>query len=321
MAEITPKVSYNVLITGANTPMGYEIAHRLVADGHQVTGIANGRAGATILRENGVLPILIDPTRAGEILGMMKVAHTDIVLHLSPLTRFGVPFGNMDYETDTLIASTQAVAEASKQHGVKFFLHTSSIFIYGDVTEADESTAFIRANHPLVDALRKAEASVKNAELLATILRVGHLYGANTPSLVQLADTLKLGRPVYSGGKEATLTSWTHTDDIMSAIIRTTQSQPLGEVFNIVDDVPATPADFIAYLADELGLTGRGSMTPFFERARVYKTTAPLLEKGIRVSNAKAKNMLAWSVRYANYKAGIDQTLLTLRAQSPIIKR
>ncbi|MDX2076955.1 MAG: NAD(P)-dependent oxidoreductase [bacterium] len=321
MADITSKNTYNVLVTGANTPIGHEIARRLVTLGHKVTGIATGRDGATALRADGILPVLIDPTRTGEILGMMKVANTDVVLHLSPLTRFSVPFGNINYETDELIASTQAIAEAAKQQGVKFFLHTSHIFIYGDVTEADESTAFIRTTNPLVDALRKAEAAVKNAELPATILRVGHLYSANTTSLQQVTNTLNLGRPVYTGGKEAKLASWTHAEDLMNAIILTAQTQPLGEVFHIVDDSPVTPTDFIAYLADEVGLVGRKTMVTFFERPRVYKSTAPLLEMGIKASNDKAKNMLGWSLRYPNYKVGIDQTLLTIRAQSPITKR
>jgi len=321
MVDITPKPSYNILITGANTPIGHEVARKLVAHGHKVTGIASGRDGATALREDGVLPILIDPTRTGEIVGMMRVANTDVVLHLSPLTRYGVPYGNIDYQTDDLIATTQAIAEASKQHGVKFLLHTSSIFVYGDVGEADESTAFIRANNPLVDALRKAEASVKNAEVPLSILRVGHLYSANTASLRGLIDTLKLGRPVYTGGKEAKLASWTHADDLINAILLAVQSQPLGQILHITDDSPITPADFVAYLADELGLKGRGSMVPFFERPRVYKTTAPLLEMGVNATNAKAKNILAWSPRYASYKAGIDQILLTLRAQKPPTKR
>lgn len=321
MADITPKPSYNILVTGANTPIGYEVAHKLVTYGHKVTGLANGRDGATALRDVGVSPILIDPTRVGEIAGMMKVANTDAVLHLSPLTRYGVPYGNMEYETDELLITTKAITEAAKKQGVKFFLHPSSVFIYGNVGEADESTAFIRANLPLVDALRKSEASVKESEIPYTILRVGHIYSAATPSLVALIDTLRLGRPVYTGGKEAKLASWTHVDDLINAILLTVHAQPLGQVLHITDDTPTTPADFVAYLADELGLKGRGSMVPFFERPRVYKSTAPLLEMGVKASNAKAKDMLAWSPKYASYKAGIDQTLLTLRAQKPTGKR
>lgn len=318
MADTTPNSSFNVLITGANNAIGYAIAHKLVQLGHKVTGIADGRDNAADLRAIGVMPILIDHTRAGEILGMMRVAHTDVVLHLSPLTRFGVPFGNADYHTDDLIASTQAIAQASKEHGVKFILHTSSLFIYGDVGEADESTAFIRASHPLVDALRKAENALRHAELPLSILRVGHIYSADTESLIQLVDTLRVGRPVFTGGKDAKITSWIHADDLMSAILRALETQALGEIFHIVDDTPAFPADFVAYLTDELGLKGRGSMVPFFERPRVYKSTAPLLEAGIKTSNAKAKSMLAWSPKYPNYKAGIDQILLTLRSQSPV---
>lgn len=318
MADTIPTTIYNVLITGANTPIGYQVAQKLVTDGHKVTGIASGRDGATELRNIGAMPILIDPTRPGEILGMMRVAHTDVVLHLAPLTRFGVPFGNLDYATGDLIASTQAIAQASQEHGVKFFLHTSSLFIYGDVGEADESTAFIRASHPLVDALRKAENAVKQADLPLSILRVGNIYSADNASLLQLVDTLRLGRPVYTGGKDAEITSWIHADDLISAILCALHTQPLGEIFHIVDDEPALPADFVAYLTDELGLKGRSSMVPFFERPRVYKTTAPLLEAGIKTTNAKAKNMLAWSLKYPNYKAGIDQILLTLRSQSPV---
>ncbi|MCU0481206.1 MAG: NAD(P)-dependent oxidoreductase [Anaerolineae bacterium] len=321
MADITPKPSYNILVTGANTTIGFEVAQKLVAHGHKVTGLANGRDGATALRDVGVSPILIDPTRVGEIAGMMKVANTDVVVHMSPLTRYGVPYGNMDYETDELLITTKAITEAAKKQGVKFFLHPSSVFIYGNVGEADESTAFIRANLSLVDALRKSEASVKESEVPYTILRVGHIYSASTSSLIALIDTLRLGRPVYTGGKEATLASWTHADDLINAILLTIHAQPVGQVLHITDDSPTTPADFVAYLADELGLKGRSSMVPFFERPRVYKSTAPLLEMGVNASNAKAKNILAWSPKYASYKAGIDQILLTLRAQKPIGKR
>lgn len=320
MADSTPNSTSNVFITGANNPIGFVVAHKLVQQGHKVTGVADGRDGATALREIGVMPILIDPTRAGEIVGMMRVAHTDVVLHLSPLTRFGVPFGNIDYQTDDLIATTQAIAQASHEHGVKFFLHTSSLFIYGDVGEADESTAFIRASHPLVDALRKAENAIRQADLPLTIFRLGNIYSADNPALMQLVDTLRLGRPVYTGGKDAEITSWIHADDVVSAILQVFKTQPLGEIFHIVDDTPAFPAEFIAYLTDELGLKGRNSMVPFFERPRVYKSTAPLLEAGIKTSNAKAKRMLAWSPKYPDYKAGIDQILLTLRSQSPVKK-
>jgi NAD(P)-dependent dehydrogenase (short-subunit alcohol dehydrogenase family) len=78
--EPTKNTSLNLAITGAETELRQETTRQLVACGHQVTGLAHGKDGATAIRYNGGLPAETNPTSAAELKDAIRAAKADVFI-------------------------------------------------------------------------------------------------------------------------------------------------------------------------------------------------------------------------------------------------
>jgi nucleoside-diphosphate-sugar epimerase len=108
----------------------------------------------------------------------------------------------------------------------------------------------------------------------------------------------------------AQIFSRVHVDDIVSAVIAAFDG-PAG-VYNIADDVPASQNDVIEYACDLLGQEWPPLMT--LDGAGLSPMARGFYAENRRVSNMKAKRLLAWTPKYADYRQGLS-TLLAARVQ------
>jgi len=319
------ETTMNVFITGGSDAVGREVTRQLTSKGSRVTALTTGSDGAQDVRQNGGIAAFGDPQRAGELRSLMHAAEADVVMHLGTQAYNTVPMRttHWDEATDHIAHSTTAFLEAAKAKGVKFAVYTSYAFLYGDTHGewVDETAPRLKpSRYSSQSALRAAlaaEDAVLSSGVPACILRPGFVYGAHGDAHIAFRDALRHGKPlVVNDGHQ--YANWIYAGDLASAAIRAAQQQPNGEIFNIADDHPASPAEFVDYFAAAFGVGKAArlpsSRLPGFAARNVNAMQRILWDMSLRVKNDKAKAQLGWSPRYPSYREGIEQALLAWRA-------
>ncbi len=289
--EITTAVKQSVFIVGANSALGREVTRRLVAAGHPVTAAVTSSAAAKFVREDGATPAFPDLARVGEIRSAMQAMEAEIVLNLTPQIGNQIPQAGVSIDAQQREVST--LLEAAHTAAIKYLIHTGQVW--------DHSGA----------------STVLSAGIPACVLRFGYLYGAQDDALGALRDGLKLGRPIPLGSEDATV-SYITIADAAEAIMRALDARPQGVALDIVDDHAATPADFLRYFAEGQGLTPPGRLPRFALRALLRPDAIDQLDAAAHGDNTSAKQALDWQPRFTDYRAGIDDLLLTWRAAQTV---
>jgi nucleoside-diphosphate-sugar epimerase len=310
----TEDVRRSVFITDGAGVLGQAVTRLLTAAGHKVTGMTSGKEGALLIREAGGLPVYVDSSRVGEIRATLAMAKADTVLHLAPQAFNLPPFRTAKYGAQTLQESTAALLDAAQAADVKYVVYAGSAFVYGDTggQQVDESAPLTSHDDEFVRAAIKAEKMVTESFIPACVLRAGYVYGPGLPEMAALADTLRSGRPVFAGENTA---NWIHSDDLARALLLAVEKQPENAVCNVVDDRPASPQDFVRYLASALGIQEPVNLPGVLARALLSKTALTLMNFSTSTSNAAARERLGWEPRYSTHREGIEQMLLTWRAE------
>jgi nucleoside-diphosphate-sugar epimerase len=320
MTEETTTTPLSVFVTGATTGPGRAITRELVAQGYKVTGTATSPDDANLIREDGGLPVFTDLFRASELASYLKMAKADAIVNAAPQVVNALPLHrpNWTYYGRLLSQGTAALVAAGAQAEVKLIVHASFAALYGDTHGewADES-ASISTDSPLFVAAAQAESAVLGGDVPGCVLRAGFNYGPGSQSIQALRQAL-ISRGAVSVGRNPA--SWIHNADLASAIALCIAEQPAGEIFNVADDNPVSPAEFVDQFADSMGVArpGKGGLPPVLRQALVHPNERALLDISVRAQNTKAKEKLGWTLQYASIAAGIEQTLLAWRAAETV---
>lgn len=305
----------NVFVTDGASAAARAINQGLVAAGHKVYAMTDGRAGATVIRKDGGLPVYPEPTAPGEIRANMTMAESNVVVHVASQRANPSPFLKSEYTPEMLREGTRATVEAAKAANVEHFVYVSFAMLYGNTggEMADEDMALTRVKHPLLDAARDAEQLVTESGLHYTILRAGYIYGPQAQAMRQVSRLLLRGRPVHTGGR-GNYATWITAADLARAVQHVLEVRPEADVLNIVDDEPASPQDFVNYLASAQGVEAGGFISELLKVFTVPGTRVQL-SFSTKAGNARAKDVLDWELELPNYREGIDDMLLTWRSE------
>jgi nucleoside-diphosphate-sugar epimerase len=284
-----------------------EVTRQLVTSGHRVTVMTDGADGARDVRADGALPAYPDPLRAGELRSAIAAAKAEVVINLAPQAANHLPHVRAQWDERLLAEGTQALLEAAAAAGVQYLIHTSYAFV--GTPDGDAIQALMRA---AVTAERRVLASA----LATCVLRFGFLYGAESAELVGVRDALRIGRPITPGVTTA-LVAWTTIADAVRAIQLAVEKRPARITLNVVDDTPATTAEFMRYFAESQGYGVPGRL-PLISALMEDKRQAALMKLNTHANNTEAKAALGWSPRFSNYRQGIDDMLLTWRASEAV---
>jgi len=297
----------SVFITGATSALGREVTRQLKAAGHRVTGATNGYENAALVRADGGVPAYPNLLRAGEIRSILVAAKVDVVINLAPQLANHLPQQRSNWDTTLLDEGVAALLEASQAAGVKFVVHTSYAF-------ADEESEALEG---LLHAVKAGEQKVLKGTIPGCVLRMGFVYGAESPELIATRDTLLMGRMV-DAGPDNTHSLWINAPDAARAIILAATQRPAGALLTIVEDHPASPASFLSYFADSQGVTRPGRAPRFAAWAQPKADQVALMSLNPHASSADAKTKLGWSPRFADYHQGIDDVLLSWRTSADV---
>jgi nucleoside-diphosphate-sugar epimerase len=309
VANAVTNAPMSVFLTGATGALGRVVMRQLIAAGHGVTGTVATSAAAAQIRAAGGVPAYPDLFRAGELRSAIVGSAAKIVLNLAPQLPNHLP-QHPDTWDERIAEATITLVEAAQQAGVEFLVHTS--YAFADA-RAPEAAALLRA-------VRASEQAVLNGEVPACVLRFGFLYGSESDALIEVRDKLKLGRPVPLGADDVHA-HWIYLGDAARALVLAAQRRPAGALLNIIDDQPASPAAFIRTFAQGQDLSAPstpGNMS-FLARPMLSKTQLALMNLDSHADNAGAKEQLGWTPRFPSYREGIEDTLLSWRAQEPVV--
>jgi len=181
--------------------------------------------------------------------------------------------------------------------------YLSSTGVYGDAGGAwvDETT--------LTGTGRRSARTAADADWLRMGARVFRLPGIYGPGRSPL-DRVRAGRAHRTGLGDQVF-SRVHADDIVAGVVAGFDG-PTG-AYNLADDEPASQDAVVEYAARLLGMAPPpvASLDSLSPAARAFYA------ENRRVANGKAKRVLGWSPRHANYRLGL-RALNAVTSPTPV---
>jgi nucleoside-diphosphate-sugar epimerase len=313
-----------VLVAGATGVLGRPLLPLLTSVGHEV--IAFGRPGGRTagVTGPGVSAVLADPFDHREVAKAVRNARPDAVVHLLTsipaelnLRRIGRDFA----VTNRLRSeTTRYLLDAAADVGASRVISQGVAFVYDPDAPpkgepANEDTPLWQqppaSFQTSMDALKTLERLTREAGGL--VLRFGQLYGpgsAFAPDGLITQMVRKRQFPLVGGG-HATF-SFTHPEDAATAVVAALDRDVAG-VLNIVDDTPVAIRDWAPAVADLLGARAPRNVPTALARLLVGSWGVALMTKLRGADNARAKLMLDWRPRYADWRTGFAAELAPIR--------
>jgi UDP-glucuronate 4-epimerase len=281
-------MSAPILVTGAAGFIGFHVAQRLLAEGHQVVGLDSFTPYYDpSLKEARFARLLAHNTFAGERLDLADAEATrdlfarhrfERVVHLAaqPGVRFVDP---QPYAASNLLGFMNML-EACRHGGVGHLVYASSSSVYG----ANGKLPFSEhdaADHPisLYAATKKANEMMAHSYahlfgLPATGLRFFTVYGPwGRPDMAvyKFTHAIAEGREIQVANGGRVWRDFTYVDDIVEGIVRLVERPPAADpawnaarpdpaispaphrVYNIGNDRPEEVNRLIALIEEALG--------------------------------------------------------------------
>jgi nucleoside-diphosphate-sugar epimerase len=305
-----------IFIAGASGAVGQPLIRRLVADGHEVTGMTRTAGKAALLRDLGAEPVVADALDRDAVTAAVLAARPEVVVH--QLTAISAMKRNIDaaFETTNRLRTegTDNLIAAAQKAGTRLFVAQSfAPWVYaregGPVKAEDDPLdpdppKGVRATSA---AIRHVEEAVTGAAGLdGVILRYGGFYGPGT-GIARGGDMLQIvekGRfPVVGDGRA--VWSFIHIDDAAEATAAAIRRGEPG-IYNITDDEPAPVREFLPELARAVGAKPPRHMPGWLGRL-VLGPGGYAMMTGLRgAANAKAKRELGWTPRHPSWREGFQ---------------
>ncbi len=307
-----------VFVAGGTGVLGRRLVPQLVARGHEVTATTTSADKLVVLKRLGAHGVVMDALDAMSVGEAVATAAPDVIVHqmtgisiahagkpdLKHFDRWARPTIRLRTEgTDHLLAAAEATGVS--QFVAQGYANWNGIRDGGWVkTEEDpldlhEGTAA----HTSMAALRHVEDVVGRAG--GAVLRYGAFYG---PGATDDQVTLVRQRKFPLVGPGTGYASWVHLDDAVSATVLAVEQKATG-VFNIVDDEPAPASEWLPYLAECAGAKKPMRVPTWLARLLAGEVVVTMMTEGRAFSNAKAKRVLGWQLRYPSWRQGFREGL------------
>ncbi len=305
-----------VFVAGATGAIGRQLVPRLVAAGHEVTGMTRSESKQAMVRELGAMPVVADALEPHAVADAVGRARPEVIVHqltaLAGVERYterdAAPTNRLRSEaTDYLLSAGQAV-------GVRRFVAqgVAAFGAYarnGGPVKSEEDPLDptpVREMRGTLAAIRHLEQSVLGAKWTeGIVLRYGAFYGPGT-SLAPGEEQFELVRrrkfPVVGDG--GGVWSFIHIADAAEATVAAVTHGSRG-IYNVVDDDPARVAEWLPALAQQLGAKKPMRVPRFVARLFAGEAGVMMMTELRGASNAKAKRELAWTPAHPSWRQGL----------------
>jgi nucleoside-diphosphate-sugar epimerase len=305
-----------VFVAGATGAIGRQLVPRLVAAGHEVTGMTRSESKQAMLRELGALPVVADALDPDQVADAVGRARPEVIVHeLTAIGALDMRHFDRDFArtnrlrmegTDYLLSAGHAVGVrrfvAQGVAGYGMYVRTGGP-VKSEEDPLDATPA--RDMRETLAAIRHLEQTVLGAEWTeGIVLRYGAFYGPGT-SLAPGEQQFELVRrrkfPVVGDG--GGVWSFIHVADAAQATVAAIEHGSRG-VYNVVDDDPAPVVEWLPALARELGARKPMRVPRFVGRLFAGEAGVVMMTEIRGASNAKAKRELGWRPAHSSWRQG-----------------
>jgi len=244
------------LVTGAGGFIGSNLVDDQLARGRRVIAIDVHLDRLDHLRSNPACQVYAGDVRGAGFMSRV-IAGSDIVFHLAS-AHLEVAKSEA-YFWETNVEAVQSLLENARNAGVRRFVHTSSVGVYGPLATlpADESSMChpdILYERTKLVGEETVKRFVKDTGFPAVILRPAWVYGPRCPRTLKLFRTMKKRRFVMVGEGE-NLRHPIHIRDMLTAFeLAATRAGIEGETFVVASDQAVRLKDLISEIIAVQGL-------------------------------------------------------------------
>jgi nucleoside-diphosphate-sugar epimerase len=297
-----------VFVAGATGAIGRPLVAQLVAAGHATVGMTRSDTRAAAIRAAGADAVVCDALDADALAAAVAAAAPDVVVHeLTSLPRRFEPRKRGLYDATTRLR-TEGTRNLVAAAAGRRIVCQSVAFAY-----RPHGGAVVDENAPLfTDALEPFGAGTRAiAEMERTVLavdgivlRYGWFYGPGTfhgagGSIEH--DVRKRRFPIVGDGGGRW--SFVHVDDAAAATVAAVEHGAPG-VYNIVDDEPAAPREWLPLYAEAIGAKPPRRVPVWLAQLVAGKAAARMSGTLTGASNARAKRELGWEPRWVSWRTG-----------------
>jgi nucleoside-diphosphate-sugar epimerase len=306
-----------VFVAGASGAVGRPLLPRLLAAGHEVTGMTRRSDRAERIRGSGAEAVVCDVFEAQALEEAVAAARPDVIVHLlTALPERFRPRSDLSPTNRIRVEGTRNLIAAARAAGARRVVAESVAFMYapeGDWVKDEEAPLYTEAPGSYaaaVEAVADMERQVIGAEGMEGVaLRYGWLYGPGTyyeRGGSQADDTEKRRSPVV--GEGTGVFSFLHVDDAATATVAAVERGEPG-AYNVVDDDPAPLREWLPAYAEALGAKRPRRVPVWVARLFAGPAMAGSAVNLRGASNAKAKRELGWQPGYPSWRQGFRASL------------
>jgi 2-alkyl-3-oxoalkanoate reductase len=308
-----------VFVAGASGAIGRPLVAKLIAAGHEVTGMTRSESKAQDVRRSGARAAVVDVFDLDALRAAVEEARPEVIVHELTALPDRLDFRQKDVYAPTnrlRTEGTRNLLDAASAAGARRFISQSIAFAYRNEGSRVKSEA-----DPLLDdapgafgsgvnALRQMEAMVLGADGLdGLVLRYGFFYGPGThygDDGAMVADVRRRRLPIV--GRGTGVFSFIHVDDAADATVTAVERGAAG-VYNVTDDEPAAMSDWIPVLAEAAGAK-RPMRVPVWLAKLVGGKQVATFASALRgASSEKAKRELGWEPAHSSWRSGFAESL------------
>jgi len=303
-----------IFVAGAAGAIGQQLLPQLTAQGHQVTATTRSPAKLELLRGLGADPVVVDGLDAAAVGEAVARSEPEVVVHqmtslagVMSLRRFDKEFAATNRlrtdGTDHLLAA--AAAAGARRFIAQSYTGWPNARAGGPVKGEDDplDPAPPAAQRETLAAISHLERVVPSAApMQGIVLRYGSLYG---PGAWDAFVSLIRKRRVPIIGDGSGIWSFLHVYDAATATVAAlTQGEP--GLYNVVDDEPASVAEWLPFLAQAVGAKAPRRLPAWLGRLAAGEVAVSMMTQIRGSSNAKAKRELGWRPAWPSWRQGFQ---------------
>jgi nucleoside-diphosphate-sugar epimerase len=212
-----------------------------------------------------------------------------------------------------------APALAGQASQIEWAAYLSTTGVYGDHAGAwvDEQTPLTPSTSRGFKRLEAETAWLALWEhhgLPVHLFRLAGIYGPGRNQLETMLDGT--ARRVIKKGQ---VFSRIHVDDIAGILLASMAKPNPGAAYNCADDEPCPPQEVVTFAASLLGMPPPPEED--FDAATLSPMAKSFYAESKRVSNARIKSELSYSLLYPTYRAGLTALFKTPQLKKPELKK
>jgi nucleoside-diphosphate-sugar epimerase len=308
-----------VFVAGATGALGRPLVPKLVAAGHEVTGMTRSESKVEDVRRAGARAVVADVFDVDALGAAMVEARPEVIVHELTALPDRIDFRKADTYAATNRVRTEGtrnLIEAARAAGARRLVCQSIAFAYrmdGEGLKTEDDPLLSEAAGAFgsgVRALREMEAMVLGSDGLdGLVLRYGFFYGPGTYYAANGTSTDDVRRrrlPIV--GKGSGVFSFIHVDDAADATVAAVARGAPG-VYNVTDDEPAPMSEWVPVFAQAAGAKPPRRVPVWLARFVAGKDVSNFAVELRGASNEKAKHELGWEPAHPSWRSGFAETL------------